>query len=122
MLIYYNAIQQIKPIFVNGSQGVYGLPYFFNGKLILSLFNACLSYLYMYICIPSGTIIRDTQASSKTCISLPIFIGVIVGIVLFAAFVLILIIISLSFTCKKRKEKLHARNALSNLDYGKSKY
>ena len=27
-------IQQIKPIFVNGPQGDYGLPFLFNGKFI----------------------------------------------------------------------------------------
>ena len=30
-------IQQIKPIFVNGSQGDYGLPFSFNGKFIKPL-------------------------------------------------------------------------------------
>ena len=33
--VHYN-IQQIKPIFVNGSQGDYGLPFLFNGKFILA--------------------------------------------------------------------------------------
>ena len=82
------------------------------GETIFTVCMCMIEYVYINGYIPSGTLNR----ASASCISLPIFIGVIVGIVVFATIIVTLILISLCVTCKKnRNEKFHATNAGYNL-------